>query len=122
MKKVYEAIKNKKYTSHTDFELLIQAFELYNRIIEKQLDIEYLEKFSISKLIEAINYRAKFQLNSYIYPEISMYLTDSEKYCNTFYIRHNDFRIRIDDIQHSILGYHFYSKNFEKIKEIEESL
>ena len=34
---------------------------------------------------------------------------------NLTVIRQNNFRIRIDDIQHSILGYNGYLKNFDKI-------
>lgn len=116
-----DAIKNKTYSSHINFEMLIQGFELYCRAIEKNINTKYSEKSFMKELINVINYRADFQLCSYLYPEIAMYLTAPSKYMNTFYIRHSNYRIRIDDIQHSILGYHFYNKNFEKINQISKN-
>lgn len=125
LKNVFEnlkIIKNKSYTSHINFEMLIQGFELYCRATEKNINTRYTEKTFEKELINAINYRADFQLRSYLYPEIAMYLKSPSKYRDTFYIRHSNYRIRIDDIQHSILGYHFYEKNFEKIQQISEEL
>lgn len=49
-----DIIINKQHTSHTDFELLMQGFELYDRIIEKKLDIEGFDKFPAKKFLEAI--------------------------------------------------------------------
>lgn len=103
-------ILEKAYTSHIDLEMIVKCNELYNRMIEKNINIEYTNYFSYDKLKELLNARLHFQLNSYLYPEMAMYLKNPSKYCNTFFIRHSDFRIRIDDIQHSILGY-YYSKD-----------
>ena len=120
LKNVYdnlESIYSKPYTSHIDFEMLLQCFELYNRILENEIQIENIENYPLEDLTHTIEYRAQFQLNSYLYPEIAMYLKEPSKYSNTFYIRHSNYRIRIDDIQHSILGYYFYSKNFQEIEQ-----
>ena len=108
-------ISGKDYTSHINFEMLNQCYELYNRILENNIDIEATKDFSLADLKKIINTRANFQLNSYFYPEIAMFFNNPQKYCNTFFIRQNGFRIRIDDIQHSILGYYYYLKNFNTI-------
>lgn len=100
-------ILEKAYTSHIDLEMIVKCNELYNRMIEKNINLEYTNYFPYDKLKELLNTRLHFQLNSYLYPEIAMYLNNPSKYCNTFFIRHSDFRIRIDDIQHSILGYYY---------------
>lgn len=106
MKRILE----KEYTSHINLEMIVKCNELYNRMLEKNITVEFSNYFPIDKLKELLNARLHFQLNSYLYPEIAMYLNSPSKYCNTFFIRHSNFRIRIDDIQHSILGY-YYSKD-----------
>lgn len=100
-------ILEKDYTSHINLEMLVKGYELYNRIIEKNIDVSYLYFFPLDKFKNVLNTRLHFQFNSYLYPEIAMYLKSPSKYCNAFFIRHSDFRIRIDDIQHSILGYYY---------------
>lgn len=107
---------NKKASSHTDLEMLMQCFELYNRILERNLTVSYLQTFPVEKFKTLIQNRVEKQFNSYLYPEIAMYLTNPSSYCNTFFIRTDGFRIRIDDIQHSIVGYSYYVKNLEKIE------
>lgn len=110
-----DTIRNKQFTSHINLEMLVQCLELYNKIKDKNIEVKYMEEFPIHKLKQTLDERAKFQLNSYMYPEMVMYLKNPKKYYNTFFIRQNDFRIRIDDIQHSILGYHYYTENFQQI-------
>ncbi len=108
-------IRDKTHTSHINFEMLIQCFEIYERLIDRKINLKYLKEFPLDKFIDTIKYRASFQLNSYMYPEMAMYLKSPSKYCDTFFIRTSSFRIRIDDIQHSLLGYYFYNKNYDKI-------
>ena len=105
-------IYKKTNTSHTNFEMLVQGYELYNRIKEKNMELEYLSEFDVTELENTLMYRANYQLNSYLYPEVAMYLTEPSKYLGTFYIRSDGFRVRIDDIQHSILGYYYFLRTF----------
>lgn len=108
-------IENKTITSHIDFEMLLQCFELYNKGKKKFNDSEMIISFPYERLIETIKKRANYQLNSYMYPEVAMFFNKPEKYLNSFFIRQSNFRIRIDDIQHSILGYKSYLNNYEEI-------
>lgn len=110
-----DKMATKNYPSHTNFEMLLQGFELYHRIVERQITFDYLKEFPYQDLIALIQKKADFQLNSFLFPEMAMYLDNPSKYVHTFFIRNSNFRIRIDDIQHSILGYHFYQKNFDLI-------
>lgn len=112
-----DKISTRKLTTHTEFEMILQCFELYERIQEREIKFEYLNEFPIEKLLKTIKERAEFQLRSYMYPEVAMYLVNPIKYSNIFYIRADYYRIRMDDIQHSALGYHFYNKYFNKINE-----
>lgn len=110
MKKIHY----KEYTSHTDFELLMQCYEIYNKILDKNINVNYLNEFSSDKFIELIKEKAEIQLNSFFYPEMAMYTKKPNKFYNSFFIRHSNFRIRIDDIQHSSVGLWYYMKNFCK--------
>ncbi len=107
-----EKIKNNDYTSHTNFEQLMQGYELYKRIIDNDIKVDYLKEFPASDFIETIKYRSTYQLNSFCYPEFVMYLTKPYKYLGAFYIRGDSYRIRIDDVQHSMIGLYYYSENF----------
>ena len=107
-----DTIKDKKSTSHTDFEKLMQGYELYKRIIEKKINVDYLKEFPSNNFIDTIKTRSVYQLNSFCYPEMVMYLKNPSRYLGAFYIRKNDYRVRIDDVQHSMTGYYYYSKNF----------
>lgn len=111
-----DKIATKTYPSHTNFEMLLQGFELYHRIVEHQISFDYLNSFPAQDFIKLVQKKANFQLNSYLFPEMAMYLENPTQYTNTFFVRNSSFRIRIDDVQHSILGYHFYQKNFDLIK------
>ena len=96
-------------TSHTDFELLMQCYELYERMEKEGININY-SKLTKQDLEKYIKERAYVQLNTYLYPEKAMYLSNPSKYVNTFCIIKSNYRIRIDDIQHSITGYYYYLK------------
>ena len=96
-------------TSHTDFELLMQCYELYERMEKAGININY-SKLTKQDLEKYIKERAYVQLNTYLYPEKAMYLSNPSKYVNTFCIIKSNYRIRIDDIQHSITGYYYFLK------------
>ncbi len=105
-------MKNKKNTSHTDFEKIMQGYELYKRIEDNNIPVEYLNEFPVKEFLKTLDARSKYQLNSFCYPEFVMYLKEPQKYLGAFYIRSDNFRIRIDDVQHSMTGFYYYSKNF----------
>ena len=50
-----------------------------------------------------------------MFPEIAMYVENPDKYVDTIFIRQSNYQIRIDDIQHTILGFNEFVKNYEKI-------
>ena len=105
-------MKSKSYTSHTDFEKLMQGYELYTRIVDKKIKVDYLSKFPAEEFLSVLKLRSTFQLNSYCYPEVVMYLKNPSRYLGAFYIRGDKYRIRIDDVQHSMTGFYYYTKNF----------
>ena len=114
IKDLLNNIYYKNTTNPTDFEKLIQAFELYSRIYNKNINITFPINFE-ANLLKTIKYRAKFQLNSYVFPEVGIYFKNPSKSIGAFYQKTKNYRIRNDIIQHSIVGYSYFVKNYKQI-------
>lgn len=108
-------IHDQKTTYHTYLELLCVTFELYDRIMTENLKVDYLSEFDADYFIETIFHRAHYMLNGYAYPEYAMYLRYPEKILGSFFVRHDGYRIRIDDIQHFCGAYYSLYRNYEKL-------
>ena len=113
-----KTIHNQKTTYHTYLELLCVTFELYRRITENNIPVAYLSQFDRNYFIDTIFYRADYMLNGYCYPEYAMYLKYPDKITGAFFIRHDGYRIRIDDIQHFCGAYYSLYRNYEKLDEL----
>ena len=59
--------------------------------------------------------RADRQLNGYFFPEYAMYMKNPQRILDTFMVRHDGYRVRIDDVQHNIGGYYLYCVNYDKL-------
>ena len=111
-----DRIYNRDTTYHTYFELLMSTFELYDRMIEKGIHVDYLDNgFDLEYFLKTIYKRADHMLNGYFYPEYAMYMANSNRVLNTFMVRHDGYRVRIDDVQHNVGGYYLYYKNYDKL-------
>ncbi len=114
LKKIY----NQKTTYHTYLELLCVTFELYSRITENKIELPYLKEFDADYFVKTIFHRADFMLNGYCYPEYVMYLKYPETILGAFFVRHDGYRIRIDDIQHFCGAYYSLYRNYEKLDKL----
>ena len=110
-------IHDQPTTYHTYLELLCVSFELYSRIIEEKRECPYLEGFDGKFFVKTIFHRAEHMLNGYGYPEYVMYFRYPGSALGAFFVRHDDFRIRIDDVQHFCSAYYSFYKNYDKLKE-----
>lgn len=99
-------------TYHTYLELLMATFEVYDRMLEKGIPVE---NFDQRLFFDTISVRANRQLNGYFYPEYAMYMKNPQRILNTFMVRHDGYRVRIDDVQHNIGGYYLYLKNYDRM-------
>ncbi|MBQ3625622.1 MAG: hypothetical protein II948_02625 [Synergistaceae bacterium] len=106
-------IERRDTTYHTYLELLMAAFEVYDRMLDASL--AELNKFNVKDLLNAIKARVDRQLNGYFFPEYAMYMARPDKILDTFMVRHDGYRVRIDDVQHNIGGYYLYYKNYDKL-------
>ncbi len=109
-------------TYHTYLELLCVTFELYSRIKEQGLSCSYLEEFRTKRFIDTIYKRAEYMLNGYGYPEYVMYLKYPNMSLGAFFVRHDGYRIRIDDIQHFCGAYYSFYRNYDKLNALKCSL
>ncbi len=109
-------IYNRDTTYHTYFELLMSTFELYDRMQERGIHVDYLDNgFDLDYFLKTIYKRADHMLNGYFFPEYAMYMANPNRILNTFMVRHDGYRVRIDDVQHSVGGYYLYYVNYDKL-------
>ncbi len=116
-----ERIYNQPTSYHTYLELLCVTFEAYDRIITNGYTCSYLEEFDVDKFIKTLFHRAEHMLNGYCYPEYVMYLKYPEQILGAFFVRHDGYRIRIDDIQHFCGAYYSLYRNYEKLDKLRKN-
>lgn len=114
LKRIY----NQPTTYHTYLELLCVTFELYMRIKKQGLQCGYLKKFDEEFFVKTIFRRAEYMLNGYGYPEYVMYFKYPESALGAFFVRHDGYRIRIDDIQHFCGAYYSFYRNYGELDEL----
>lgn len=110
-----EKIYAQPTTYHTYLELLCVAFETYSRVKEKGLKCGFAEEVDARRFAEVIFHRADFMLGGYGYPEYVMYFAMPSEQLGSFFIRHDAYRTRIDDVQHFCSAYYSLYRNYEKL-------
>jgi len=104
-------------SAQTSFELLTVAWETLMRIKEQGVTSRYLKKFDTAEFARVIYLRAQHLLNGFFFPEVAMYMKFPDKVVGTFFTREDNFKVRIDEIQHYILGYSIYCMHYDEIAE-----
>ena len=107
-----QVIYDRDTTYHTYLELLMAVFEVYDRAMEHGITVD---NFDLRMFLDTISVRVDRQLNGYFYPEYAMYMANPKRILNTFMVRHDGCRVRIDDVQHNIGGYYLFFKNYDKL-------
>lgn len=115
-----EKIYKQPTTYHTYLELLCVSFEMYLRVKEERLECSQLEKPDVKRFVETIFHRADYMLNGYGYPEYVMYFAQPSEQLGSFFVRHDSYRTRIDDVQHFCSAYYSLYRNYEKLDELRE--
>ncbi|ENU07707.1 glycoside hydrolase family protein [Acinetobacter calcoaceticus] len=105
-------IRNRKTTYATLLEMLMAAYKMVSRLKE-QGRTALFEQSYVSELQKLIEFRADFQTTGFFYPEMAMYMARPDKILHAFYIRHDRFRVRIDDQEHNLSGYIAYVKDYK---------
>ena len=116
VEKNLDRIYNQTTSYHTYLELLGVGWETYERLLESGIPLEYLEEFDAEYFAQTLYKRSNYMLNSFFFPEYAMYMKVPQDALGAFFVRHDSFRIRIDDIQHYIGGYYAFLKNYDSIR------
>lgn len=114
-------VKKTKSGSPTRGETMGAGFELYDRLIQSGIECGELKNFDEQLLIQAFEARISYGLNYFMFPEYAMYFADPAAVLNSFAIREDLFRIRIDDIQHFMGGYYLYYKNYDRVQQYKKA-
>lgn len=117
-----EKIYKQPTTYHTYLELLCVAFETYSRIEERGLQCGHAKEVDGNELAKTIFHRADYMLNGYGYPEYVMYFARPSETLGAFFIRHDAYRTRIDDVQHFCSAYYSLYRNYEKLDALRDDI
>ena len=109
-----ETIRDRDTTYHTYLELLMSTFEVYDRFVQSGGSAD---GFDLGSFLNTIYTRVDRQLDGYFFPEYAMYMRNPQRILDTFMVRHDGYRVRIDDVQHNIGGYYLYCINYDKLVE-----
>lgn len=110
-----DVFANDSYAVPTYLEMLMATFELYARMKSNGISTD---EFNVSSFLQAISTRTRCLANSYFYPEFAMYMNSPQRVLNTFMTRTDNFRVRIDDVQHAIGGAYLYVKNYDDLVQL----
>ena len=111
-----DRIYNQTTSYHTYLELLAISWQTYQRAVDLGIDVESVPGFDAEYFAQALYRRAVYMLNSYFFPEYAMYMKVPKDALGAFFVRHDSFRVRIDDIQHFIGGYYYFLTNYDSIR------
>ncbi len=105
-------IRNRKTAYATLLEMMMAAYQMVCRVRNLELH-ELFAKSQFEDLKKLIEFRTEFQRTGFFYPEVAMYMACPDKILNAFYVRHDRFRIRIDDQEHNLSGYIAYVQHYQ---------
>jgi len=105
-------ISRKATASPADLELLLTAFETYERMVAQEVSISGFEE---EAFLQAIEKRAGKLLDGWFYPETAMYVAVPNQVLGAYMAREDGFRVRIDDLQHAIGASCLYHEAYDRL-------
>ena len=100
----------------TNLELMMASWQIYQKAVNEGIKSGYIQNYDPAPFAKTIYHRARHMLNGYFYPEHAMYMKYPSTVEGSFFMRDDNFRVRIDDVQHFIGGYYFYCLYFNEIR------
>lgn len=97
-------VANRITTFPTLLELMMATRQALSRI-DSDPDLGHLlDEIDLEAFEIALEKRAHNLLNGYFFPEVAMFMRNPNRVVGSFYIRHQAFRVRIDDVEHYLSG------------------
>lgn len=97
----------------TQLEMIMAAENMIRRMKTLPAMNELSKSVNDNEFYSAADRRAERMENSYFWPEVAMYFQNPARMVNSFHVRGDAFRVRIDDVQHTISGLLAYNKCFK---------
>lgn len=103
-------IANSAVHAPTQLEMVMAAENMIQRMKTLPEMKDLLKRVDERELYSTADRRAERFANSYFFPEVAMYFKNPERMDGAFFARGDAFRVRIDDVQHTISGLLAYDK------------
>lgn len=96
--------------------LLMATWQIYERLIKRNIKVEFLNELDVRRLAETIYKVATHLQSAYFHPEYAMYMKIPKKCVGSVFRREGNFQIKIDDITYFLEGYQMYHSHYENIR------
>ncbi|WP_445357545.1 CapA family protein [Microbulbifer sp. ANSA002] len=92
-------------------ELMVAAAKMISDLSTQEAYQYLLDQIDLEHFYRALHGRANHLLNGYFWPELAMFFKNPARVTGSFFTRHENFRVRLDEVSHclsSLIAYRKY--------------